>query len=153
MLEIDILLPQKHKEDPSSLVYKALSSTISSDNYDLIICDTSGRQHSNNNLLQELSKVHKTIQKFGEQFPHETLLVIDSTLGQSSLLQVEKFQKYIPITGIILSKMDNMLKGGIIFSIKERLKVPVKLVGTGENLNSLRKFSLPEIVDAWMSNF
>ncbi|XP_032746473.1 signal recognition particle receptor FtsY-like [Rattus rattus] len=146
-LGIDIFLPLKHKEDPSALIYRAFQSNQKNP-YDLIIIDTSGKQHNNQNLLNELNKVHKTIGKFGEDYPHEVLLVMDSTIGQTSIFHAEQFLNYAHITGIILSKMDQMSRGGMIFAIKHRFNVPVKLMGTGETLNDLEEFDLKQIVSA-----
>ncbi|WP_216082832.1 signal recognition particle-docking protein FtsY [Candidatus Mycoplasma haematohominis] len=150
-LGVDITLPSRPKEDPSALIYKSLEANKEK-KYDLIICDTSGKQHNNQNLLQELNKVYKTIRKFDESYPNETLLIIDSTTGQTSLLQAKSFLDSSYVTGIILSKMDNTTRGGIIFAIKEKFKVPVKLVGTGEELFDLIQFDLSEIVDEWTEN-
>lgn len=150
-LGVDIILPSRPKEDPAALIYKSLEANKEKQ-YDLIICDTSGKQHNNQNLLQELNKIHKTIRKFDESFPNETLLIIDSTIGQTSLLQAKSFLDSSYVTGIILSKMDNTTRGGIIFAIKDKFNVPVKLVGTGESVSDLIEFDLAAIVDEWTEN-
>lgn len=143
---IEIVNPLRDKEDPSALIYRALSEHA---DYDLVICDTSGRQHSNVNLLKELNKVYRTIKKFDESAPHESLLVLDSSVGQLALSQAQSFLENASISGIILSKMDSLSRGGIVFAIKEKLNVPVKFIGTGEQLDDLHEFDLSAILDSW----
>ncbi|WP_245633499.1 signal recognition particle-docking protein FtsY [Candidatus Mycoplasma haematobovis] len=143
---IEIVNPLRDREDPSALIYRSLSEYS---DYDLIICDTSGRQHSNLNLLKELNKVYRTIKKFDESAPHESLLVLDSSVGQLAFTQAQSFLDSASISGIILSKMDSLSRGGIIFAIKERLNVPVKFIGTGEQLEDLHEFDLNAILDSW----
>ncbi|CBY92039.1 signal recognition particle receptor protein FtsY (alpha subunit) [Mycoplasma haemofelis str. Langford 1] len=148
-LNIDIVNPSRAMEDPSALIYRALSEYT---DYDLVICDTSGRQHNNKNLLQELNKVHRTIKKFDPSSPHESLLVLDSTIGQSSLLQAQQFLDNSEISGIVLTKMDSLTRGGIIFSIREKFGIPVKFLGTGESIDDLYIFDLEEVISSWFDH-
>lgn len=147
---LDIIIPQKEKEDPASLIYKSLSGE---EKYDLILCDTSGRQHNNKNLMQEISKIYSVIHKFDENAPHESLVVIDSTIGQSSFFQAEMFLQNAKTTGIVLTKLDNSNRGGIIFAIKQKYNIPVKFIGVGEQLEDLYVCDIEKIIDKFVSLF
>ncbi len=107
---------------------------------DVVIVDTAGRLHTSKNLMEELKKLHKVVGKAMDGAPHETLLVLDSTTGQNALAQAEAFKNELPVTGIVLAKLDGTAKGGIAVSIMDRLGIPVKLVGTGEGIEDLRDF-------------
>lgn len=107
---------------------------------DVVIVDTAGRLHTSRNLMEELKKLHKVVGKAMEGAPHETLLVLDSTTGQNALAQAEAFSGELPVTGIVLAKLDGTAKGGIAVSIMDRLGIPVKLVGIGEGIDDLRDF-------------
>lgn len=146
-LKIDIVLPKKYGQDPVSVVYEGIKKA-QDQKYDVVICDTSGRLQNKQNLMKELEKLHKIIQKFDPTAPHETLLVLDALIGQSGLIQAEAFNAAAKVTGIILTKMDSTSKGGIIFAIKEAFNIPVKYIGLGEKLDDLSSFDLERVVDS-----
>ncbi len=119
-LNVDIILPDKEGADPASVVYKAFEKTKDNE-YDVLIIDTAGRLQNKINLMNELAKINKIIQKFIPEAPHESLLVLDATTGQNGILQAEAFKEVTPISGIVLTKMDGTSNGGIILSIKDKL--------------------------------
>jgi fused signal recognition particle receptor len=120
-------------------------------NIDVVIIDTAGRLHTKSNLMEELKKVRRSIQKAMPEAPHETLLVVDGTTGQNALRQADTFNKAAEVTGIALTKLDGTAKGGIIFAIKKDLGIPVKLIGVGEGIEDLRDFDPKEFVEALFS--
>lgn len=139
----------KHTEgsDPSAVLYDAIHAARAR-NMDVLIVDTAGRLHSKVNLMKELEKVKKVA---GQQFPgapHEVLLVLDAVMGQNALIQAKKFNEVTNVTGIVLTKLDSTAKGGIIFSIYEDLKIPVKFIGIGEAMTDLREFVPLDFVEA-----
>lgn len=140
-LNVDIVLPDKEGADPASVVYKAFEKT-KDNNYDVLIIDTAGRLQNKVNLMNELAKMNKIIQKFIPEAPHESLLVLDATTGQNGILQAEAFKEVTPISGIVLTKMDGTSNGGIILSIKDKLNIDVKLIGLGEKMDDLQEFDL-----------
>jgi fused signal recognition particle receptor len=133
--------------DPGAVAYDALEAARARDN-DVVICDTAGRLHTQQHLMDELRKVRKVISGRIEDAPHETLLVIDATTGQNGLRQAMLFQEAVDVTGIVLTKLDGTAKGGIALAIAEELGVPVKLIGTGEQLDDLRPFDADEFARA-----
>ncbi len=140
-LNVDIILPDKEGADPASVVYKAFEKTKDNE-YDVLIIDTAGRLQNKINLMNELAKINKIIQKFIPEAPHESLLVLDATTGQNGILQAEAFKEVTPISGILLTKMDGTSNGGIILSIKDKLNIDVKLIGLGEKMDDLQEFDL-----------
>lgn len=140
-LNVDIILPDKEGADPASVVYKAFEKTKDNE-YDVLIIDTAGRLQNKINLMNELAKINKIIQKFIPKAPHESLLVLDATTGQNGILQAEAFKEVTPISGIVLTKMDGTSNGGIILSIKDKLNIDVKLIGLGEKMDDLQEFDL-----------
>lgn len=145
-LKCDIVLPNKEGQDPASVIFSGVKKG-KEENYDLVICDTSGRLHNKVNLMKELEKIHSVIHKFDNTAPHENLLVLDATLGQSGIMQAKAFKEITNITGIILTKMDGTSKGGIVLSIKDNFNIPVKYIGLGEKLDDLSAFDLEKFVD------
>lgn len=131
--------------DPSAVMYTALKKA-QAENYDVLLCDTSGRLQNKVNLMKELEKMINTVKKLAPNAPHEVLLVIDSTTGQNGLSQALVFKESVKITGIVLTKLDGSAKGGIVFSVKDKLDVPVKLVGLGEKPLDLKIFNLGNFV-------
>ena len=107
---------------------------------DVVLIDTAGRLHAQVNLMRELKKVHRVIQKQLPGAPHETLLVIDATTGQNGLRQAQEFQQAVDVSGVVLTKLDGTAKGGIVVAIHQTLGIPIKLVGVGERLEDLRPF-------------
>lgn len=141
----DIVLPDKPNQDPASVIYMGLKKGYE-EKYDLIICDTSGRLQNKVNLMNELKKIHQVIHKFDNSAPHEVLLVLDATTGQSGIIQAKAFKEITDVTGIILAKMDSTSKGGIILSIKDNFDIPVKYIGLGEKLEDLSLFDLEKFI-------
>lgn len=133
--------------DPSAVIYDAVNASIAR-KVDVLLCDTAGRLHTKVNLLEEMKKIYRTISKALEGAPHETLLVLDATTGHNGVAQAKLFQKAIPLTGIILTKLDGTARGGIVVAIKDITGIPVKLVGVGEKKEDLHPFSASEFVEA-----
>ncbi|MGL4948256.1 MAG: signal recognition particle-docking protein FtsY [Mycoplasma sp.] len=149
-LGVDIVTPKKDGQDPASVIFEGLEKGYAS-KYDLIICDTSGRLQNKVNLMNELNKIVKIIQRFDETAPHETLLVLDATTGQSGLNQAKAFKEVSNPTGIILTKMDSSSKGGIVLAIKDLFDIPVKFIGLGESIDDLKPFELEQYIEALIS--
>jgi fused signal recognition particle receptor len=136
--------------DPAAVVYDALKS-FQAHGYDLLLVDTAGRIHTNTNLMNELEKIRRIIAREITGAPHEILLVLDSTTGQNALVQAREFLKFSGITGVFLTKLDGTAKGGSVISIVEELKLPIKFVGIGEDIQDMLPFSPPQFVDALIS--
>lgn len=133
--------------DPAAVVFDALAASKAR-GADVLIVDTAGRLHTKTNLMEELKKIRRILEREHPGSPHEVLLVLDATAGQNSLVQARIFSKDIGITGIVLTKLDGTAKGGIILSISEELKIPIKMIGVGEGIEDLRDFNAREFVDA-----
>ncbi|MDP8200975.1 MAG: signal recognition particle-docking protein FtsY [Candidatus Tenebribacter burtonii] len=141
------IMRQQEGSDPSSVVYDGMMKALNK-NYDVVLIDTAGRQHTKVNLMNELSKIKRTIKKVVPEAPHETLLVVDATTGQNAIIQAELFNKATKLSGLVLTKLDGTAKGGIVIGIKHQLDIPVKLIGVGETYNDLRDFDINEFVEA-----
>ena len=128
-----------HGSDPGAVAYDAIAAAKAR-GHDVVIIDTAGRLHTQDHLMEELSKVRRVIQKQIPDAPHETLLTIDATTGQNGLRQAMMFRDAVDVTGIVLTKLDGTAKGGIALAIAQELGVPVKLIGIGESLEDLRPF-------------
>ncbi|HHW98620.1 MAG TPA: signal recognition particle-docking protein FtsY [Firmicutes bacterium] len=139
----------RHDEgaDPAAVVYDALQSAKARA-MDVLIVDTAGRLHTKSNLMNELEKIGRVVGRECPGAPHEVLLVIDATTGQNAVVQAEQFGQSVPLTGLVLTKMDGTAKGGIIFAIANQQQLPVKLIGVGEQLDDLRDFQPDEFVEA-----
>jgi len=133
--------------DPSAVLFDALQAAKAR-NLDYVIVDTAGRLHTKTNLMEELSKMRRTAQRFIVSAPHETLLVIDATTGQNGLQQAKLFTESAGVTGIVLSKLDGTAKGGVVVAISRELGVPVRYVGVGEKAGDLLPFKPTEFVDS-----
>ncbi|MEW6243707.1 MAG: signal recognition particle-docking protein FtsY [Bacillota bacterium] len=131
----------RHREgaDPAAVVFDAISAARHR-GADLVIADTAGRLHTKTNLMEELRKVRRVVEREVPGAPHETLLVLDATTGQNGLAQAEVFKQMLNITGIVLTKMDGTAKGGVVLAIAHKMGLPVKLVGLGEKLEDLLYF-------------
>jgi fused signal recognition particle receptor len=142
----------KHQKgsDPAAVSFDAVIAAKSRD-VDIVIIDTAGRLHTKSNLMEELKKVRRAIEKALPGSPHEVLLIVDATTGQNALRQAEIFNEAIGVTGIALTKLDGTAKGGIIFAIKKGLGIPVRLIGVGEGIDDLRDFEPKEFVEALFS--
>lgn len=133
--------------DPASVIFDAVHSA-SSKNIDIVIADTAGRLHTQDNLMDELAKIKRVLGKIDPEAPHETLIVMDAGFGQNALHQVQQFHDSIGLTGLAVTKLDGTAKGGILFSIATSLKLPVRFIGVGEGINDLRPFRAREFVEA-----
>ncbi len=133
--------------DPASVIFDAVESA-SSKNIDIVIADTAGRLHTQDNLMDELAKIKRVLGKLDATAPHETLIVMDAGFGQNALHQVQQFNKSVGLTGLAVTKLDGTAKGGILFSIAKTLNLPVRFIGVGEGINDLRPFNATEFVDA-----
>ena len=136
--------------DPAAVAFDAVIAAQSR-GIDVVIIDTAGRLHTKTNLMEELKKVKRSIDKALPGAPAEVLLVVDATTGQNALRQAETFNETIGITGIALTKLDGTAKGGIVFAIKKGLGIPVRLIGVGEGIDDLRDFDPGEFVEALFS--
>lgn len=143
---VDII---RHQEgsDPAAVIFDAIAAAKARKT-DILICDTAGRLHNKKNLMDELSKINRIIDREYLGGNRETLLVLDATTGQNGVEQARQFMEVCPIDGIILTKLDGTAKGGIIISIKSILNIPVKLIGVGEGIDDLQEFNAKEFVEA-----
>ena len=139
----------KHQEgsDPAAVVFDAIEASKAR-NIDLLICDTAGRLHNKKNLMNELEKINRIIDRELEGYKKETLLVLDATTGQNAVIQAKQFMEACPIDGIILTKLDGTAKGGVVISIKQALGIPVRYIGVGEGIDDLQKFDAESFAEA-----
>lgn len=138
-----------HKEgaDPAAVVFDAIQAQKAR-NIDVLICDTAGRLHNKKNLMNELEKIHRIIEKESPDAQKESLLVLDATTGQNAILQAKSFDEVTHLTGIVLTKLDGTAKGGVVLPLTQELEIPIKLIGVGEGMNDLQEFSGKEFADA-----
>ncbi|MCR5420240.1 MAG: signal recognition particle-docking protein FtsY [Lachnospiraceae bacterium] len=134
-------------QDPASVVFDALRSARAK-NADILICDTAGRLHNKKNLMEELKKIHRIIDKEYPEAARETLVVIDGTTGQNALVQAREFHEAAEATGIIMTKLDGTAKGGIAVAVQSELNIPVKYIGVGEGIDDFERFDPDSFVDA-----
>lgn len=141
----------KHQEgaDPSAVIFDGIHAAKKRD-IDVLICDTAGRLHNRKNLMQELGKIFKVIDREYPEAQKEVLLVIDATTGQNAMNQAKIFKEVAPLTGIILTKLDGTAKGGVVLAINRELNIPVKFVGVGEQINDLQTFDAASFAEAMM---
>lgn len=144
------IIEQKEGSDPAAVIFDA-AQAAKSRKVDLLICDTAGRLHTKKNLMEELKKVSRILDRELPGADRETLLVLDATTGQNAISQAKTFRETADITGIVLTKLDGTAKGGIVVAIKSELDIPVKLIGVGEQIDDLQKFNATEFVDALFS--
>ncbi len=133
--------------DSASVIYDAMESAKAR-NIDVLLADTAGRLHTQDNLMEELAKVKRVMQKIDPEAPHEVMLVIDAGIGQNALAQAKEFNNAIGVTGITVTKLDGTAKGGILFAIAEQARIPVRFIGVGESIDDLQEFSASEFVRA-----
>ena len=145
------LVKNESTSDPSAVVYEAIKLAKASE-YDVLICDTAGRLHNKKNLMAQLEKMKRIIDKFCPQTEVEILLVLDATTGQNAVAQAQEFKNVMEITGIILTKLDGTARGGMVLSICDELEVPIKYVGLGEGISDLEPFE-PEKFAQALFNF
>jgi fused signal recognition particle receptor len=141
------VIAQATGADPASVIYDALAAATAR-GADVLIADTAGRLHTRENLMEELKKIRRVLGKLDPEAPHETLIVLDATTGQNGLAQAEQFRNAVGVSGIALTKMDGTAKGGIVFAIAQRLGIPLRYIGVGEQADDLREFDAGEFVDA-----
>lgn len=141
------VIAQHSGADSASVIYDAIESAQAKGT-DLLIADTAGRLHTQDHLMEELKKVARVITKLDATAPHETMLVIDASMGQNALQQAKQFHEAVGLTGITLTKLDGTAKGGIIFAIADQLKLPIRFIGVGEGIDDLKPFNAAEFIDA-----
>jgi fused signal recognition particle receptor len=141
------LVKQKSGADPSAVLYDALQSAKSK-NIDVVIVDTAGRLHTKHNLMSELEKMTRVAKREIASAPHEVLLVLDATTGQNGLIQAKEFTKSSGVTGLVLTKLDGTAKGGVVTAIARELKIPIRFVGVGEQIDDLVEFSADDFVNS-----
>lgn len=146
---VDIISGQEGG-DPASVVFDAVNAAKAR-NADVLICDTAGRLHNKKNLMEELKKINRIIDREFPDARRETLVVLDGTTGQNALVQAKQFNEVADITGIILTKLDGTAKGGIAIAIQSEMNIPVKYIGIGEKIDDLQKFDADSFVDALFS--
>ncbi len=126
--------------DPASVAFNSIDAAVTRGS-DVVIIDTAGRLHTSSNLMDELRKIHRVIARRIPGAPHETLLVLDATIGQNAVVQARTFADAVPITGLVMTKVDGTAKGGIVVAVREAINVPVKFIGTGETMADLEPFN------------
>ena len=141
------VIAQKTGADAASVVYDAYQSAIAK-KMDVLIADTAGRLHTQDNLMQELEKIKRVLKKHNENAPHETLLVIDGGSVQNAVQQANEFHKSIHLSGLAITKLDGTAKGVVLFSISDSLKLPIRFIGVGEAIEDLKPFNTRDFVDA-----
>ena len=141
---VDIVI-KKGATDPSSVIYDAVQRA-KNEKYDVLLCDTAGRLQTKVNLMKELDKMNRVIEREIPGAPQETILVIDATTGQNGLSQAESFLEVANITGVILTKLDGTSKGGIVLAIRDKYNIPIKMIGLGEQMEDLEYFDLEEYI-------
>jgi fused signal recognition particle receptor len=145
------VIRQHSGADSASVIYDALQAATAR-RVDVLIADTAGRLHTQTDLMEELKKVRRVINKLDPDAPHEVLLVLDAGTGQNALSQAAQFQQAVGVTGICLTKLDGTAKGGIVLAIAESLGVPIRFVGVGEGISDFREFDAREFVEALLSH-
>ena len=141
------VIAQKIGADAASVVYDAYQSAVAK-NIDILIADTAGRLHTQDNLMQELEKIKRVLKKHHEKAPHETLLVIDGGSGQNAVQQANEFHKSIELSGIAVTKLDGTAKGGVLFAISDSLNLPIRYIGIGEAIDDLKPFHAKDFINA-----
>ena len=141
------VVSSEYGADPASVAHDAVNSALSKGS-DYLFIDTAGRLHTKHNLMRELEKLHRVISTKSEGAPHETLLVVDASVGSNALNQAREFNKSVPLTGIVITKLDGTSKGGMVVAIQNELDLPVKFIGLGEQADDLQPFSPTEYARA-----
>ncbi len=141
------LVAKQMGADPAGVAYDAITKAVS-ENYDVVLIDTAGRLHTKTNLMEELKKIVRVIKKLMPNAPHDTLLVLDATTGQNAIQQAKVFTEAIPVTGLVMTKLDGTAKGGVLIGIRNLFAIPVVKIGVGEAVEDLRDFDPREFVDA-----
>ena len=147
--KIDVEITKSSQgSDPASVAYKAIETSISN-NFNQVLIDTAGRLQNKKNLMEEYKKIANVTKKIDESAPHDVILVLDATSGQNVLNQVEEFNKIIPITGLVMTKLDGTAKGGILLAVAKKYKIPIIALGLGEKEDDLQIFEAEKFADAF----
>jgi fused signal recognition particle receptor len=141
------IVRQEHGADPAAVAFDTVAAAAARE-ADIVIIDTAGRLHNRSNLMEELKKIKRVIQKFNPSAPHEVLLVVDGSTGQNAIQQARQFNETIGLTGLIITKLDGTAKGGMVFAVTRELNIPVRYIGVGEQLTDLLPFDRTLFVDA-----
>jgi len=141
------IISQGANADPAAVAFDTVSSAVAK-NMDIVLVDTAGRLHNKTNLMNELSKIKRVIQKVIPDAPHEVLLVLDASTGQNAIEQCRQFTEVTQVTGLALTKLDGTAKGGVVIGISDRFKIPVKFIGVGEGIDDLQVFDKAEFADS-----
>jgi len=141
------IIKQREQADPAAVVYDALQAAKSR-GADVVIADTAGRLHTRKNLMEELKKIGRVVEREIGRPADEVLLVLDATTGQNAISQAKEFKEAVPITGILLAKLDGTAKGGIVITLRDELGIPIKLVGVGEKMEDLEDFDSRDFADS-----
>ena len=141
------VIAQKTGADAASVVYDAYQSAVAK-NIDILIADTAGRLHTQDNLMQELEKIKRVLKKHNDEAPHETLLVIDGGSGLNAVQQANEFHKSIELSGIAVTKLDGTAKGGVLFAISDSINLPIRYIGIGESIDDLKPFHAKDFINA-----
>ncbi|MFS4467629.1 signal recognition particle-docking protein FtsY [Maribacter sp. 2210JD10-5] len=144
------IIKQQMGSDPASVAFDTLSSAVTQD-ADVVIIDTAGRLHNKVNLMNELTKVKRVMQKVVENTPHEVLLVLDGSTGQNAFEQAKQFTKATEVTSLAVTKLDGTAKGGVVIGISDQFQIPVKYIGVGEGIEDLQVFNKYEFVDSFFN--
>src|SRR3954464_6089784 len=144
------VIASRYGADPAAVAHDAISAALAR-NVDFLFVDTAGRLHTKHNLMQELQKLHRVMAKQLFGAPHETLLVLDATTGMNALNQAREFNKAVPLTGLVVSKLDGTSKGGMVIAIQKELKIPIKFIGLGEQADDLQPFDAKQFAQALFS--
>ncbi|HMY36996.1 MAG TPA: signaling recognition particle receptor family protein, partial [bacterium] len=144
--DVDIIR-QNDGADPSSVIFDAMQSSATG-KYDVVLIDTAGRLHTKINLMEELKKMRRVIEKHIPGAPHETILVLDGTTGQNAIQQARQFSQAVQVSGLILTKLDGTAKGGVVLAIQQELKIPVLYIGVGEGIDDLEAFDPHAFIQA-----
>ena len=145
------IVKQKMGSDPASVAFDTLSSAISQE-ADVVLIDTAGRLHNKVNLMNELGKVKRVMQKLMPDAPHEVLLVLDGSTGQNAFEQAKQFTKATEVSTLAITKLDGTAKGGVVIGISDQFQIPVKYIGVGEGLDDLQVFNKFEFVDSFFKS-
>lgn len=141
------VIKQSLGADSASVIFDSFNFAINN-NFDVLLADTAGRLHTKQHLIEELKKIIKVLKKLDPSAPHEIMLVIDASIGQNSLNQAKSFKEQVKITGLTITKLDGTAKGGVLFAIADSLKIPIRYVGVGEDINDLHNFNARKFIEA-----
>jgi fused signal recognition particle receptor len=145
------IIAQQAGAEPAAVIYDGLQAAKAR-NIDVLIADTAGRLHTQNHLMDELKKVKRVLQRLDPTAPHEVLLVLDGTIGQNAVAQAEEFHKGMGVTGLVVTKLDGTAKGGVVLAIAQKLRIPIRFVGIGEQTEDFGVFNAAEFVSALLKS-